>query len=56
MNSPKRLEECYVIALVMKPSYTKEQMIDKAVVAIQATGLFEAAMEKLHALIPTNQN
>ena len=36
----ERLEECYVIALVTKPPYTKEQMIDKAVVAIQATGLF----------------
>jgi len=26
----ERLEECYVIALVTKPPYTKEQMIDKA--------------------------
>ena len=42
----ERLEECYVIALVTKPPHTKEQMIDKAVVAIQAMGLFEAAMEK----------
>ena len=31
-------------ALVTKPPYTKEQMIDKAVVIIQATGLFEATM------------
>ena len=30
-------------------------MIDKAVVAIQATGLFEAAMEKWHALDPEDQ-
>ena len=30
----ERLEECYVIALVTKPPYTKEQMIDKAMVAI----------------------
>ena len=42
-------------ALVTKLPYTKEQMIDKAVVAIQATGLFKAAMEKCHALDPTNQ-
>jgi len=35
-----------VIALVTKPPYTKEQMIDNAVVAIQAAGLFEAVMEK----------
>ena len=30
-------------------------MIDKAVVAIQATGLFEAAMEKWHAIGPVDQ-
>ena len=30
-------------------------MIDEAMVAIQATGLFEAAMEKWHALMPTDQ-
>ena len=51
----ERLEECYVIALVTKPQYTKEQMIDKTVVAIQATCLFEAAMEKWHALGPEDQ-
>jgi len=52
----ERLEECYEVALVTNPPYTKEQMIGKAVVAIQATGLFEAAMEKWHALMPTNQH
>ena len=31
-------------------------MIDKAVVAIQATGLFKAATEKWHALASTNQH
>ena len=31
-------------------------MIDKAVVAIQATGLFEAAMKKWHALAATDQH
>jgi hypothetical protein len=44
-----------VIALITKPPYTKEQMINQAVVAIQATGLFEAAMEKWHALDPEDQ-
>jgi len=51
----KRLEECYVIALVTKPPYTKEQIIDKAVVAIQTTGLFEVVMEKCHAFMTTDQ-
>ena len=45
-----------MIALVTKPPYTKEQMIDKAVVAIQATCLFEAALEKWHVLNTTDQN
>jgi hypothetical protein len=31
-------------------------MIDKAMVAIQATGLFEAAMKKWHALAATDQH
>ena len=43
-----------MIALVTKPPYTKEQMIDNAVVVIQATGLFEAAMKKWHALAATD--
>jgi len=51
----ERLEECYVIALVTKASHPKEHIINKAVVPIQATGLFEAAMEKWHALAPTDQ-
>ena len=45
-----------MIALITKLPYTKEHMIDKAVVAIQATGLFEAAMEKWHALNAMDQN
>ena len=40
----------------MKPPYTKEQMTDKAVVAIQATGLVKAAMKKWHALAATDQH
>ena len=45
-----------MIALVTKPPYTKDQMINMAVVAIQATGLFKASMEKWHAVMPTDQN
>ena len=51
----ERLEECYVVALVTKLQYAKEQMINKAVLAIQATGLFETAMEKWHAFDPADQ-
>ena len=39
-----RLEECFVVAIVAKPAYTREQMIDKALIAIQSTGLFEIAV------------
>ena len=35
-----RLEECFVFALAAKPAYTEEQMVDKALMAIQSTGLY----------------
>ena len=39
-----RLEECFVFALASKPPYTEEQMVDKAITAIQSTGLYETAI------------
>ena len=39
-----RLEDCYVMAITQPPAYTSEQMIDKAVTAIQTTGLFPTAI------------
>eukprot|EP00804_Cyclotella_cryptica_P014650 CCRYP_012669-RA/>CCRYP_012669-RA protein AED:0.66 eAED:0.28 QI:0/0/0/0.66/0/0.33/3/0/1062 len=38
-----RLEDCYVFAIQKKP-FTLEQMIDKALIAIQLTGLYERAL------------
>ena len=29
-----RLEECFVVALVAKPAYTMDQMVDKALIAV----------------------
>ena len=39
-----RLEDCYVFAIQAKPPYTQEQLIDKAIMAIQRTGLYETAL------------
>lgn len=39
-----RLEECYVYSIMAKPPYTMEQLIDKAIIAIQRTGLYETAL------------
>ena len=39
-----RLEECFVVALVEKPSYSTEQMVDKALIAIQLTPLYSTSI------------
>lgn len=39
-----RLEDCYVFSILAKPPYTMEQLIDKAIIAIQRTGLYETAL------------
>eukprot|EP00804_Cyclotella_cryptica_P006088 CCRYP_010701-RA/>CCRYP_010701-RA protein AED:0.44 eAED:0.36 QI:0/-1/0/1/-1/1/1/0/470 len=39
-----RLEECYIFAIMAKPPFTLEQVIDKAIIAIQRTGLYETAL------------
>lgn len=39
-----QLEECYVVALIVKPAYTMDQMIDEALTAIQKTGLYSLAI------------
>ena len=39
-----RLEDCFVFALASRPPYTEEQMVDKALTAIQSTGLYETAV------------
>eukprot|EP00804_Cyclotella_cryptica_P012938 CCRYP_002290-RA/>CCRYP_002290-RA protein AED:0.50 eAED:0.37 QI:0/0/0/1/0/0/2/0/633 len=39
-----RIEDCFIFALICKPEFTMEQIIDKAIVAIQLTGLYETAL------------
>ena len=39
-----RLEDCYIFAIQNKPPFTLDQMIDKAIIAIQLTGLYERAL------------
>jgi hypothetical protein len=39
-----RLEECYIFSIMAKPLFTLEQVIDKAIIVIQRTGLYETAL------------
>jgi hypothetical protein len=39
-----RLEDAYVFSIMAKPPYTQEQLMDKAIMAIQRTGLYETAL------------
>ena len=39
-----RLKDCYVQSITQPPAYTLEQMVDKALTAIQTTGLFPTAI------------
>ena len=39
-----RLEEYFVVALVAKPAYSTEQIVDKALIAIQLTSLYSTAI------------
>lgn len=45
-----RLEDCYVAAIIASPPYTIAQMITKAIMAIQLTGLYSQALIEWHAL------
>ena len=50
-----RLEECFVVALVAKPAYTMDQMVDKALIAVQRTGLYATAILEWKAVDVMNQ-
>jgi hypothetical protein len=39
-----RLEECYFFSIMAKPPFTLEQVIDKAIIVIQRTGLYGTAL------------
>ena len=50
-----RLEECFVVALVAKPAYSTEQMVDKALIDIQLTSLYSTAILEWNAIDEVNQ-
>jgi hypothetical protein len=50
-----RLEECYVVSIMSKPAFTMEQLIDKAIVAIQRTGLYETALLEWNGFAPEHK-
>ena len=39
-----RLEDCYVAAIISSPPYTMEQMMMRAIMAVQLTGLYSQAL------------
>jgi len=49
-----RLEDCYVKSIVMKPPFTMEQMLDKAKLAVQRTGLYTTVMLEWDAILEVN--
>ena len=51
-----RLEDCYVLSVAAKPAYTQEQMIDKALTAIQRTVLYPTAILEYQAFPTKNKN
>ena len=50
-----RLEDCYVLSVSEKLAYTQEQIIDKALTAIQCMGLYPTAILEYQAF-PTKKN
>ena len=50
-----RLEDFFVVAIVAKPSCTMDQMVDKALIAFQRTGLYATAILEWNAVDIMNQ-
>ena len=46
-----RLEDCYVAAIIASPPYTMEQMMTRAIMAIQLTGLYSQALIEWNSII-----
>ena len=51
----QRLEECFTTSLIFKPAYTLDQMIDKALTSIKATGLYIHATLEWQGFLDVNQ-
>ena len=50
-----RLKECFVVALVAKPAYTMDKMVDKALITVQRTGLYATAILEWNVVDFMNQ-
>ena len=50
-----RLEDCYVQSITQPPAYTSEQMVDKALTAIQTTSLFPTAFLEWNCFMDAHQ-
>ena len=50
-----RLEDCYITAIIAKPPFTMEQMIDKAMTAITETGQYHVAILEWNGFDAENQ-
>ena len=50
-----RLEECLVVALVAKPSYSTEKIVEEALIATQLTSLYSTAILEWNVIDEVNQ-
>eukprot|EP00804_Cyclotella_cryptica_P006988 CCRYP_007119-RA/>CCRYP_007119-RA protein AED:0.63 eAED:0.16 QI:0/0/0/0.5/1/1/2/0/878 len=50
-----RIEDCFIFAPICKPEFTMEQIIHKAIVAIQLTGLYETALHEWSGFTEANK-
>ena len=50
-----RLEDCYVAAIIASPPFTMEQMMTRAIMAIQLTGLYSQALIEWNGTDPATR-
>ena len=50
-----RPEECFVVALVAKPAYSTEKIVDRALITIQLTSLYSTAILEWNAIYEVNR-
>ncbi len=50
-----RLEDCYVAAIIATPPFTLDQMMSRAIMSIQLTGLYSQALIDWNAIAPATR-
>ena len=50
-----RLEDCYVAAIIATPPFTIDQMMNRAIMSIQLTGLYSQALIEWNAIAPATR-